>query len=61
MTETVHAPDREDMLTSAPLCGTEDPAAVRSFILSDANCKACLAIIDAQPGVLAWMIGSPRR
>ena len=53
----IHAPDREDLLASAALCRIEDPAAERSYVLADVNCRPCLAIIDAQPGVLAWMIG----
>lgn len=55
--ELIHAPDRDDMLDSAPLCVIEDPGAVRSYSLRDVNCRACLEIIDAQPGVLSWMIG----
>ena len=61
MAETglIHAPDREDVLDSAPLCMVEDPAAARSFSLVDVNCRACLEIVEAQPGVLSWMIGRP--
>lgn len=53
----IHAPDHEDLLESGPLCVIEDPGAVRSFSLADVNCQVCLAIIEAQPGVLSWMIG----
>jgi hypothetical protein len=52
----IHAPDREDLLSAAPLCMIEDPLAERSYTLTDVSCRACLAIIDAQPGVLSWML-----
>lgn len=52
----IHAPDSGDVLTSAPLCEIEDPFAERSYTLADVDCEACLVIINAQPGVLSWMI-----
>lgn len=55
----IHAPDSGDLLTSAALCAVEDPLAERSYVLADVDCKACLAVIDAQPGILSWMIERP--
>ena len=52
----VHAADSDDVLHSRPLCGIEDPNAERTYALKYVDCRACLAIIDAQPGVLAWLI-----